>query len=93
MVLTEGTVFVLGRRVRPGADGLVVEVREVDGLRTMFAYSSLQRLVDGCGKHQPWLELKVGVRAEDVQVDVGADVVAWNAHFPASLRQVGGDDA
>ena len=56
------TVFLPAVAGAPGPDGHAVELRMVDDVLVVVAFSSLTALVRGCGPEQPW----VAMRAEDV---------------------------
>lgn len=75
--------------VCPGGQGeqeATFELRKLpDGRTALLAYTALDRLVDGCGEHQPW----VLVPAADVaaqQSSLGYDVALLDAQLPAELR-------
>lgn len=56
------TVFLPAAAAEPGPEGYLVELRQVDDVLVVVAFSSLEALVRGCGLEQPW----VAMRAEDV---------------------------
>lgn len=78
------TVFVPSARVRPGDAELSLELRTLaDGRTALLAYSTLDRLVDGCGPAQPW----VSIRADRLgELREHFDVVLVDAELPEGLR-------
>lgn len=56
-----------------------------DGRTALLAYTALDRLLDGCGEHQPWVLVPAGAVAAQ-QRDLGYDVALLDAELPAELR-------
>ncbi|WP_199434006.1 SAV_915 family protein [Qaidamihabitans albus] len=67
-------------------DETSVELRRTeDGRTALLAYSALDRLVDGCGQHQPWAM----VRTEHLDKLYEAhpyDVIMLDGAIPEELR-------
>jgi hypothetical protein len=42
-------------------------LHDVGGVSCVIAYTSLARLVECCGEHQPWLEIKIGALMADLR--------------------------
>jgi len=62
--------------------------RLADGRHAMLVFTSLDRLVEGCGDAQPW----VSIRAEAVrefQYVADADTVIWDPVLDPLIRQHG----
>lgn len=78
------TVFIPSARVRPGDAELSLELRTLaDGRTALLAYSTLDRLVDGCGPAQAW----VSIRADRLgELREHFDVVLVDAELPDGLR-------
>lgn len=78
------TVFVPSARVRPGDAELSLELRTLaDGRTALLAYSTLDRLVDGCGPAQPWASIRADRLSE---LREHFDVVLVDAELPEGLR-------
>lgn len=64
--------------VESGAEKVQLEMRErEDGNTALLAYTSMERLVAGCGAQQPW----VAVRPEEIeaiQQQAGFDLIAFD---------------
>ncbi|OLT48595.1 hypothetical protein BJF85_12240 [Saccharomonospora sp. CUA-673] len=68
---------------------LSVVLRELEGDTTaLLVYSSLRSLVDGCGEDQPWTAFYTAA-LEELQVQVGADLVLWDMTLAPEIRQHG----
>lgn len=81
-----GAVFLPSRPAPPEATEFAVELRELtDGRLAVFAYTTLDRLVEGCGPDQPWVAVDSG-RVAEVQREACADLVAWDVPLPEELR-------
>lgn len=51
----------------PGERGPAYLMHEVGGVGCVFAYSDLDRLVECCGEHQPWLAVRIDVLMADLR--------------------------
>lgn len=72
----------------PGPDGseTTLELRHTeDGRLALLAYSSIDRLVDCCGHHQPWVALSA-LKLSAIAAARSFDVVLLDASLPAELR-------
>lgn len=70
---------------------MTLELRVLtDGNTALLAYSSLESLVDGCGKGQPWIAVHGG-SVEDLRQRSEADLVLWDAAVPLEQRRTEGD--
>lgn len=78
------TVFVPSTRVSAGDGSVSLEFRQLaDGRTAMLAYTSLERLVSGCGPAQPW----VSIRAERLtELREHFDLVLVDTELPEGLR-------
>lgn len=64
-----------------------IEFRRIDdGRLAVLAYTSLETLVNGCGEHQPWVQLS-NDKIDGIVTESGADVVLWDAELPAEQRR------
>ncbi|HEX5495963.1 MAG TPA: SAV_915 family protein [Mycobacteriales bacterium] len=83
------TVFVPSRRMSAGDREVSLELRSLaDGRTAMLAYSSLDRLVTGCGEAQPW----VSIRADRLgELREHFDLVLVDVDLPEGLRPEPGD--
>lgn len=69
-----------------GDDEAIFELRKLrDGRTALLAYTALDRLVDGCGEHQPWVLVPADAVAAQ-QASLGYDVALLDADLPAELR-------
>lgn len=76
-------------------EDLTVVLRELeDASVALLVYSSLDLLVDGCGEEQPWIGFHTA-GLEELQHQVGADLVLWDATLAPEIRQYGeyGEDS
>ena len=70
---------------------LTVEFRRTaDGRTALLAYTALDRLVDGCGPHQPWA-LIPAQRLADIERHHPYELILLDVEVPAELRRTGGD--
>lgn len=84
-------VFVPSGRFAPGADVAVPEVRRLgDGRMALLVYSSLELLVSGCGRAQPWIRIRLaGPESLDQLARLAdADVVLRDVEIPKDLRHM-----
>lgn len=80
----EDVAFLASQRYREGSDP-VLELRETaDGGLAVLAYSSLDELLENCGRAQPWIAFRTD-RLEEVRSVTGADRVLWNP--PLTIEQ------
>lgn len=78
--------------VESGAEQVQLEMRErEDGSTALLAYTSLERLVAGCGKEQPWVAVHSG-EIEDIQQQANFDLVAFDVELPTDMRPYEHDD-
>ncbi|HEY9472829.1 MAG TPA: SAV_915 family protein [Mycobacteriales bacterium] len=77
------TVFVPSRRVSAGDGNVSLEFRQLaDGRTAMLAFSSLERLIAGCGRSQPW----VSIRADRLpELREHFDLVLVDTELPEGL--------
>jgi hypothetical protein len=82
-------VYVPAERVSPGDQQVRLELRNTtSGELALLIYTSLARLVEGCGDRQPWISVpKSEVRT--IAEQVGADVVLEDAALPDTERRTG----
>ena len=78
------TVFVPSRRVSIGDGEVSLEFRQLaDGRTAMLAFSSLERLIVGCGRSQPW----VSIRADRLpELREHFDLLLVDTELPEGLR-------
>ncbi|WP_092531534.1 SAV_915 family protein [Amycolatopsis arida] len=74
-----------------GAEAALVLRELADGRRAMLVFTSLDRLVDGCGDEQPWLALRAEA-IEEFRYLAQADTVLWDALIDPADRQYGEPD-
>lgn len=83
--------FLPSQRVTDPSQPVTLELRVLtDGNTAMLAYSSLESLVHGCGKGQPWIAVHGG-SVEDLRQRSEADLVLWDAAVPVEQRRTEGD--
>lgn len=83
--------FLPSQRVTDANQPVTLELRVLtDGNTAMLAYSSLESLVDGCGRGQPWIAVQGG-SVEDLRQRSEADLVLWDAAVPVEQRRIEGD--
>ncbi|MGI8309661.1 SAV_915 family protein [Saccharopolyspora hattusasensis] len=81
------TVYLPTERVNKGDKDVTLELRDTaDGDRALLAFTSVKRLVDGCGDGQPWVAVQ-GEQVADIKSRSGADVVLWDAALPPEERR------
>lgn len=56
-----------------------------DGGIVLLTFSALDRLIDGCGEHQPWVVVE-SPKLSEMQPTGGWDVVAMDCPLPEALR-------
>lgn len=82
-------VYVPSERVQDLSESVTLDLRKLtDGTTAMLAFTSPERLVDGCGNRQPWVAVK-GDRLEEVRQHTGADTVLWDSAIPIEDRRSG----
>ncbi len=82
----DDVVFVASQRFRRGDPEATLELRHTeDGRLAVLAFSSLERLVEGCGEAQPWIAFPHEHLDELVRVS-GADVVLWDVALAPEQR-------
>jgi CheY-like chemotaxis protein len=68
-------------------DRLVVDLRPTrDGERCLLVYTALDRLIDGCGEHQPWAALPVEA-LEQVREETHFDMILFDVVVPEDKRR------
>ncbi|MFN2496060.1 MAG: SAV_915 family protein [Pseudonocardiaceae bacterium] len=86
-------VYLPSQRLVPGTDEAQLELRRlVDGRLAAVAYTTRERLVQGCGESQPWVLLPTQV-LEECRERLGIEAVVLDAELPPELRhdEGGGD--
>lgn len=86
-------VYLPSQRVAEGDDEVQLELRRlVDGRLAVVAYTTRERLIQGCGESQPWVLLPTRV-LEEYRERLGIEAVVLDAELPPELRpeQGGGD--
>ena len=84
--------YVPSQRLRPGDTEATLELRNTeDGRVAMLAYSTLERLVEGCGESQPWVAVPMD-RVQNLQELSGADVTLWDVPVPDEVRHTPGEE-
>ncbi|MGH3391092.1 MAG: SAV_915 family protein [Actinomadura sp.] len=86
-------VYVPAQRFSPGTDELSPETRHLDdGRQALLIYSTLELLMAGCGKAQPWVAIRLA--GPDALARLArlarADVVLRDVEVPAEVRRTGG---
>lgn len=83
------TVLYLPTAAQTNGEEVAFVLRELeDGRRALLVFTSLERLVEGCGDEQPW----VSIRAEALPEFEGLtepDVLLWDAVLAPEIRQYG----
>ena len=64
--IAETVLYVLAAP-QPGSGVPAYLVHEVGGVGCVIAYTDLDRLVECCGEHQPWLGIKIGALMADLR--------------------------
>ncbi|WP_158885019.1 SAV_915 family protein [Amycolatopsis anabasis] len=86
------TVLYLPTAAPVTGDEVAFVLRDLDdGSRALLVYSSLERLVEGCGDEQPWLSIRAETLSE-FQYLAEADVVLWDPVLAPAIRQYGNYD-
>jgi hypothetical protein len=82
------TVFVPTEQLYvDAAQEVVLELRALEGGRiAMLVFTSLMRLVGGCGEGQPWVAVQANM-IPAMQAYTEADTVIVDAELPAELRR------
>lgn len=81
-----GVAYVPSQRLRRGDEQATLELRNTeDGLVAMLAFTSLERLVEGCGEKQPWVAVPLE-RVDTLRQMAGADVTLWDVTVPPEVR-------
>ena len=84
--------YVPSQRVRRGDTEATLELRNTeDGRVAMLAFTTLERLVAGCGESQPWVAVP-GDRVDGLQRLSGADVTLWDVPVPPEVRHAAGHE-
>ncbi len=69
--------------------GLVVDTRQTkEGKTALLVYSALDRLVDCCGEHQPWIVMPTR-NLDKVDKAVGLDMILLDINIPEDKRRKG----
>ncbi|MGH3797027.1 MAG: SAV_915 family protein [Pseudonocardiaceae bacterium] len=86
-------VYLPSQRVAGDDSETQLELRRlVDGRLVAVAYTTLERLVQGCGESQPWVLLPTPV-LERYREQWGIEAVVLDAHLPPELwHDEGGGD-
>lgn len=72
-----------GSTARPEA-----EIRLLaDGRTTILAYTALDRLIEGCGKSQPWVAIRTD-ELNGLRANLPFDVVSMDVDVPPELRRL-----
>lgn len=78
--------FVPCSPVESGAEQVQLEMRERDdGNTALLAYTSLERLVAGCGAQQPWVAVRPD-EIEAIQQQAEFDLIAFDVELPEEMR-------
>jgi hypothetical protein len=88
------TVYVPSQRLSAGAAAVAPEVRHLDdGRLALLVYSTLELLVAGCGKAQPWMAVRLERpgSVDELARLAGAEVVLRDVEVPVGLRHIGGE--
>lgn len=87
-------VYLPSQRVAQGDDEVRLELRRlVDGRLAAVAFTTRERLVQGCGENQPWVLLPTSA-LEEYRERLGIEAVVLDAELPSELRpERGGGDA
>ena len=64
--MDEAVLYVLAAP-QPGPGVPAYLVYKVGGVRCVIAYTDLDRLVECCGEHQPWLGIKISALMADLR--------------------------
>jgi hypothetical protein len=68
-------------------DEMTISVREArDGQLALLVYTALDRLVDCCGPHQPWV-LMPTANLDRVDEHVPFDMILFDVEIPEDLRR------
>lgn len=82
-------VYVPSQRVVEGDAEAQLELRYlVDGRLAAPVYSTLERLVEGCGEDQPWVLLPVRI-LEQCREELGIEAVVLDATLPLDVETDG----
>ncbi|MGH3623061.1 MAG: SAV_915 family protein [Sciscionella sp.] len=75
---------------RSGDEELSIDSRRMrDGRLALFAYTALDRLVNCCGPHQPWV-LMPTAHLDEVDRHHPHDVILLDVEIPEEHRRQGG---
>lgn len=80
------SVFIPSEPMKPDDEQANVELRETtEGALALVSFTSLDRLVEGCGEHQAWISVP---RAEVQRLaeQVGAQVILQDVPLPHEQR-------
>ena len=84
-------VYVLCEQWRSGEQELTVELRTTrHGRRALLVYSSLERLVQCCGRHQPWTEVPA-MHLDRLRQATAFDMVLLDLEIPHRHRLTADD--
>lgn len=64
--MDEAVLFVLACPL-PGGQGPAYLLHQVGGVGCVLAYTDLDRLVECCGEHQPWLAVRIDALMADLR--------------------------
>lgn len=71
----------------PTGDGLVVDLRTTkDGEVALIVYTALDRLIDCCGRHQPWAAVRTE-ELEKVREETNFELLLFDLDIPDDLRR------
>lgn len=88
-----GFAFVPTRQILGHGEQIRPELRRTaDGQLALPAYTSLDRLLAGCGEGQSWVLVPTDW-FERMRAECGFDVIALNVALPAHWRQQKADEA
>lgn len=83
------TVLYLPTATPARGEELAFVLRDLeDGRRALLVYSSLERLVAGCGDEQPWISIRAEALPEFESL-AEPDVLLWDAVLAPEIRQYG----
>jgi hypothetical protein len=72
------------------ADEMAIEFRQLDdGRLALIAYTALDRLVTGCGPHQPWIVVPTA-KLDEIGQHQPYDVILLDVRIPEALQRKAG---
>jgi len=80
-------LFLPTGRTVPADQEVQLELRyTTEGALALVTFTSLERLVEGCGDQQPWISVP-GAEVEQLAAQVGAQVILQDVPLPEDQRQ------